>query len=174
MTQPDQPVIPPQPTTPDPAPVKSSRPKATLSISGIFNKNGSSEKIQETVVEEKLPKETIQISRLKEVWAEYAEQRKNQAAEYQILLREFEFNHPIINVTLTNPVEETLIENFRRDFVQFLRDQLKNSDLTIHTVLKEATANKVIYTSKEKFDHLAEKNPYLKELKDRLGLDWDF
>jgi hypothetical protein len=32
----------------------------------------------------------------------------------------------------------------------------------------------VIYTSKEKFEHLAEKYPYLNELKDKLGLDWEF
>ena len=71
-------------------------------------------------------------------------------------------------------MEETLIENFRIELVQVLREKLKNSDLTIHTILKEASASKVIYTSKEKFEHLAEKNPYLRELKDRLGLDWDF
>ncbi len=31
-----------------------------------------------------------------------------------------------------------------------------------------------LFTTKEKFDHLAEKNPVLKEMKDRLGLDPDF
>jgi hypothetical protein len=33
---------------------------------------------------------------------------------------------------------------------------------------------KVIYTNRDKFDHLAEKNPKLKELKERLGLDTEF
>ena len=77
-------------------------------------------------------------------------------------------------VLLTNPVEETLLGNFRRDLIQFLRERLKNSELTIDSVTKEAAGKKIIYTSKEKFEHLAEKNPTLNDLKDRLGLDWDY
>lgn len=40
-----------------------------------------------------------------------------------------------------------------------------------HTVVDD---KKVIYTNREKFDHLVEKNPKLKDLKERLGLDTDF
>ncbi|NOT74341.1 MAG: hypothetical protein HOP08_05380 [Cyclobacteriaceae bacterium] len=100
--------------------------------------------------------------------------RKNQVGEYQLLKREFEFDHPTIFVILTNPVEESFIENFRHECIAFLRDRLKNSELTITTRLKQAEGKRIIYTSKEKFEHLAEKNPYLNELKDKLGLDWDF
>ncbi len=77
-------------------------------------------------------------------------------------------------VLLTNPVEETLLENFRHDLIQFLRDRLKNSEINVTARLMETTGKKILYTSKEKFEHLAEKNPYLNELKERLGLDWDF
>ena len=35
-------------------------------------------------------------------------------------------------------------------------------------------SKKIAYTNKEKFEHLAEKNPLLKELKEKLGLDPDF
>ena len=41
-------------------------------------------------------------------------------------------------------------------------------------VLELTSSKKVIYTNKEKFDHLAEKNPTLNDLKERLGLDTDF
>ncbi len=108
------------------------------------------------------------------MWDEYAEQRKGQIAEYQILKREFRYEHPTVMVLLTNPVEEALLENFRRDLIQFLRDRLKNSELTVDSLLKEVAGKKIIYTSKEKFEHLAEKNPSLHLLKDRLGLDWDY
>ena len=40
--------------------------------------------------------------------------------------------------------------------------------------MKEADTKKIAYTNKEKFDLLAEKNPMLKEMKERLGLDTDF
>ena len=118
--------------------------------------------------------EQVNLPSLLKAWAEYAEQRKEQAAEYQFLKREIQFNYPAILITLTNPFEETLLENFRRDFTQFLRDRLKNSQLTIQGILQASAGKKVIYTSKDKFDHLAEKNPHIKDLKDRLGLDWDF
>ncbi|HWA33488.1 MAG TPA: hypothetical protein VG737_05135 [Cyclobacteriaceae bacterium] len=107
------------------------------------------------------------------MWTEFAETRKNQVAEYQILKRDFQFEHPTILVTLTNTVEEPLLDNFRRELLQFLRDKLRNSDLDVATSLQESTGKKVVYTSKEKFEHLAEKNPKLWDLKERLGLDWD-
>jgi len=91
-----------------------------------------------------------------------------------LLKREFHYHHPTITITLTNPVEESLLDNFRNDLVQFLREKLKNNEITVVTRMEENGNKKMIYTSKEKFEHLAEKNPYLNELKDRLGLDWDF
>jgi hypothetical protein len=154
-------------------PIKNAKAKTSLNLNGIFKSpDPISEKAEE--IKEAVANQTVIMEKLLEVWSEYAEQRKNQAAEYQLLKREFQYEHPVIFVVLTNPVEETLIENFRRDFIAFLRDRLKNSELTITTRLQEVAGKKVIYTSKEKFEHLAEKNPYLNELKERLGLDWDF
>lgn len=95
-------------------------------------------------------------------------------AEYQILQREFAYQSPIITIPLLNPVEESLLDNFRRDLTQFLRDRLRNNDLTLVSALQSTEGKKVIYTSREKFEHLAEKYPYLHELKERLGLDWEF
>ncbi len=154
-------------------PIKNAKAKTSLNLNGIFKSPDTiSEKVEEIKVA--VANQTVILEKLLEVWGEYAEQRKSQAAEYQLLKREFQYEHPVIFVVLTNPVEETLIENFRRDFIAFLRDRLKNSELTITTRLQQVAGKKVIYTSKEKFEHLAEKNPYLNELKERLGLDWDF
>ncbi len=111
---------------------------------------------------------------MRKAWDMYTEQRKDQAAEYQILKREYQFTFPTISIILTNPVEESLLENFRRELIQYLRDQLKNNEITVVSLMQQAAGKKVIYTSKEKFEHLAEKNPYLNELKERLGLDWEF
>lgn len=170
------------PTTPalipDPAALlsssKTTRPKTTLNLNGLFKSTVQPAQEEKAVQVEALADERVTRENLIKIWAEYAEQRKEQAAEYQFLKREIIFDYPAILITLTNPVEETLLENFRRDFIQFLRDRLKNSQLTIQGVLQASSDKKVIYTSKDKFDHLAEKNPYLRDLKDRLSLDWDF
>jgi DNA polymerase-3 subunit gamma/tau len=151
------------------------KPKTTLSLQSLLKPAAA--KAQEQLPPELAVREInepVVPQHLRTVWDEFAETRKNQVAEYQILKREYSYKHPAVLVTLTNPVEETLLENFRRDLIQFLRDRLKNAEITLTVELKEATGKKVLYTSKEKFEHLAEKNPYLNELKERLGLDWDF
>ncbi len=167
---------------PEPAPdiLPASPPSKTSKQKTTFNLNGLLKSPVVPTVEDKkdtpepMADEQVDLPSLLKAWAEYAEQRKEQAAEYQFLKREIQFDYPAILITLTNPVEETLLENFRRDFTQFLRDRLKNSQLTIQGILQASAGKKVIYTSKDKFDHLAGKNPHIKDLKDRLGLDWDF
>ncbi len=170
---PDRPAL---PTSNGTLSAKSNKPKATPTLSGLGLVNGSqgtpTEK-QPEVVAQAVVNTTVSFENLRIAWDEFAATRKNQIAEYQILRREFQFEYPVIMVTLTNSVEEPLLENFKRDFIQFLRDRLKNSELTIATSLQKAAGKKVVYTSKEKFEHLAEKNPKLWDLKDKLGLDWD-
>lgn len=118
--------------------------------------------------------EPVTEIQLKHAWEEFAETRKGQAAEYQILARAYEYNAPVITILLMNPVEESLLDNFRRDLTQFLRERLRNTDLTLASALQDRKGKKVIYTAREKFEHLAEKYPYLHELKERLGLDWEY
>ena len=55
----------------------------------------------------------------------------------------------------------------------FLKDQL-NAPVVVEGELQQQQTKRIIYTNKEKFDHLVEKYPYLLELKDRLGLDTDY
>jgi hypothetical protein len=166
------------PTIPENPPVASTngvnRPKSksTPSLKNIFDAPAAPEPV---AITEAPPKSAdVTVSQLRKVWEEYAERRKGQVAEYQLMQREYHFESPLITVHLTNPVEEALLENFRRDLVQFLRDALHNNELTVKTVVQDTSGKKMIYTAKEKFDHLAEKHPYLKELKDRLGLDWEY
>jgi len=118
--------------------------------------------------------EPVSAAELKRAWEEFAENRKDQVAEYQILARDYDFKAPVITLNLLNPVEESLVDNFRRELTQFLRDRLRNNDLTLASALKSDPGKKVIYTAREKFEHLAEKYPYLHELKERLGLDWEY
>ncbi len=73
-----------------------------------------------------------------------------------------------------NPVQEMMLTNLRSDLTTFLRDRLRNQSINITGELRVADERKVIYTNREKFDYLVARNPMLRELKDRLGLDTDF
>lgn len=80
-----------------------------------------------------------------------------------------------IVVSLLSPVHETMLNNIKSEIAAFLREKLKNNAITITGELSHhVDEKKVIYTNREKFDYLAGKNPMLRELRDRLGLDTDF
>ncbi len=106
--------------------------------------------------------------------AEFAERKKGQAAEYQLLRREIVLQEHVIVIPLTNPIEEPFLQNIKLQLTTYLREKLNNHLLSISGELQQTEGKKVVYTNKEKFDHLAAKNPALLELKERLGLDTDF
>ena len=159
--------------TPKPI-VTSSRPKTTISLKDI-------NKPKETVVEKSQQQvEVITTSKpvtnesVREAWNDFAQQRKNQFAEFQLLNREIDVQSTTIIISLTNPVEEQILQTIQSDLLTHLRNRLSNSSIKLESVLMKADSKRMAYTNKEKFDLLAEKNPMLKELKDRLGLDTDF
>ena len=67
-----------------------------------------------------------------------------------------------------------MLGNLKVDLTTFIREKLRNQSIQIVGELREAEQRKVIYTNREKFDYLVQKNPMLRELKERLGLDTDF
>jgi DNA polymerase-3 subunit gamma/tau len=75
---------------------------------------------------------------------------------------------------LANLVEEPLLQGIRTQLTAYLRDKLNNSNINVFGVMQAIETKRVAYTNKEKFDYLAEKNPILLELKERLGLDTDY
>lgn len=123
---------------------------------------------------EKIQNESFTEERLREVWNEFAEQRKKLQAEFQLLSQPYEIKDKQIIVNLLSPVHETMLNNIKVELAAFLRDKLKNSSIQVIGQLTAHDDKKVIYTNRDKFEYLADKNPILKELKDRLGLDTDF
>jgi hypothetical protein len=95
-------------------------------------------------------------------------------AEYYLLSQPIDIQDGKITVHLHNPIQETLLNTIKSDLLTYLREKLSNNSILLFGELKEADEKKIVYTNREKFEHLAEKNPKLKDLKDRLGLDTDF
>jgi hypothetical protein len=111
---------------------------------------------------------------LAEAWKTFAETRKVQQGDYQLLNLEFERHENKIVMPLTNPIQETMLNEFRTELNAFLRERLQNNTIQVVGELREDEDKKMIYTPRDKFDYLMEKNPLIKELKDTLGLDPDF
>ena len=118
--------------------------------------------------------EPFSEQRLREAWNTFADQRKKFQAEFQLLSQTYQLENNVIVVELLSPVHETMLNNIKGELTGFLREQLKNSTIQVTGHLQTGDEKKIMYTNREKFDFLAEKNPMLRELKDRLGLDTDF
>ena len=133
---------------------------------------------KEVVTDEKpkssSPDKPFTDDELSEVWSKLAESRKDQAATYQLLSRGYFREGNTLVIHLNNPVEEPLLQSMKTDLVSYLRESLGNNSLQLRSLMIEMAANKMIYTNKEKFEAMAQKNPLLVELRDKFGLDPDF
>jgi DNA polymerase-3 subunit gamma/tau len=67
-----------------------------------------------------------------------------------------------------------MLDNIKGELTGFLREKLRNNSIQVSGHVQTGEEKKVIYTNREKFEFLAEKNAMLRDLKDRLGLDTDF
>ena len=105
---------------------------------------------------------------------ENLEQRKKFQAEYHLLCQPTEIRGNHIIIQLLSTVQETMLNNFKSDLIAFLRENLRNNSILVVGELKETEEKQMRYTPRDKFEYLLEKNPVLKTLRDRLGLDPDF
>lgn len=113
---------------------------------------------------------------LREVWNKLARKKKEEGRDqlFMIMNQPFVFTEGVVQLSLTSPLQEDLINDFRTEIVQYLRENLRSNSIQISTQVVKPEAKKMIYTPQEKFNYLAEKQPFLLELKERLGLDPDF
>ncbi|MEI9918093.1 MAG: hypothetical protein WDO14_04745 [Bacteroidota bacterium] len=155
-------------------PPKDGRQRSTLNLSNIGKVSKTAEEVP--VVKERTPDRPIDNDILKKAWEDFIELRKAITPDLSMLKRGYTLEGNIINLTLSGTVEEMLFNTLKTSLITFLRDRTGNSSLIVEGKIIEQVNNgeRKLFTTKEKFDHLAEKNPVLKEMKDRLGLDPDF
>jgi len=91
-----------------------------------------------------------------------------------VLSQNFTLVDETIILKLLNPIQVDILNDFKDELMEYLRNELKNDHLSIKTEVIQLSDKKMLYTTKEKLDFLIEKNPELKNLKDKLGLDTDF
>ena len=126
-----------------------------------------------------LPKDEFTLEKLLLVWNKYA--AKMQAAGKESLYVTFTKRHPQIieanhiDFVIDNKGQEQDIEKEKPDLLEFIRKELNNFHLQLQVVMTtDENAGAILYTSRDKFKKLAEKNPNLIELKKRFNLDLEF
>ncbi|MCE7065706.1 DNA polymerase III subunit gamma/tau [Dyadobacter sp. CY326] len=122
-------------------------------------------------------KDALTFETLQTHWIEFAEKRRkagNSTTEEISLNKEFKLEGTTIEIALGNTHQLEAINNVRYDLISFLKSRIDAPKLDINPRVAPQEVNRLPYTPAEKFNYMAEKNPYLLELKHALGLDVDF
>jgi len=120
-------------------------------------------------------KEPFTHEELMVLWKEYTQKIKNENKInfYTILTT----NEPVltkpheITVLITNTAQDSILQQELVEFLNFLRTRLKNFEVGIVTKKVESKIENRLYTPKEIYHYLVEKNPKLDDLRKRFNLD---
>jgi len=176
MDMPDFPSLPPASLNSPVAEKSKSKsvPRTTVNLTNLLKVEPKKEAVVVTAETKNEEANSFTTEQLHLIWSDFAEQRKKFQAEYQLLAQPYDVQDNQVIIQLLSPVQETMLSNIKSELTNYLREKLKNNSIQVAGELKETDHKKMMYTSRDKFEYLLEKNPVLKEMKERLGLDSDF
>ncbi len=130
--------------------------------------------VQQSVVQQN---KTFTIEELQPVWDKLIKdlEKRRRFSEYVILNRKFTLKGTTIHLEVDNEIQiDLLTTTLRTEVLNFLRKELQNSTIHLEIVVVAQENTTIIYTQADKFAFLAKKNPALNELRNVLGLDYDY
>lgn len=182
----------PKPPLP-PTPVKQATEKPKMPTTGISirqSMGSETAKTTETPQNEKedtadeevtgeLTDEIFTLFQLEKAWEAFA---KSVAAKSPNLHATLTQSKPtikdeinsVVHFTIRSQLQQKEITDAKAELIGFLREQLSNSNISIQTGMIENQQDDTPYTPMEKYRKLAEKNPVLPKLKEKLNLELDF
>ncbi|AYL94006.1 DNA polymerase III subunit gamma/tau [Mucilaginibacter celer] len=110
-------------------------------------------------------------------WDEFALKAKNEGKKNLATI--FAANKPkmlrpyVFEIIVGTMVQETSFRDERPAMLNYLRSELKNFSIEVNARVDEQQVVRKPYTTPEKFQHMAARNPQLMELKTRFNLDFD-
>jgi DNA polymerase-3 subunit gamma/tau len=146
-----------------------------VSISGINNKTEEETTQAPTLPEEPKPSASNLFTEkeLVSAWVGYA----NQLGEEKLLRNTMNLYHPkmlgdtLFEVEVNTEINRQYIDNKSLSILSFLRNILRNDDITMTIRIAEGNAIKKSLTSREIFDEMVKQNPALQKLSDEFGLE---
>ena len=145
--------------------------KDTPNLKNLFSKkkeSGAKEKIN--ITPEKM---TFSPDKFNNLIDEFIITIKEKKSEVAILKKNKTIEKKNVTFHLENELEGSIFDNLENR----LNRKIKSVFLEDVTIKKDVTSKekeKTIYTNKDKFEYLSKKNKNLKDLKNKLGLDYDF
>jgi DNA polymerase-3 subunit gamma/tau len=155
---------------------KDIKPKETPNLKDLLKTNNISSKTKkEEKVEnnDKINKLNFNEESFNKIILEYAN-NINKKSEIAILKKKISFNkenHSIFQ--LDNELESSIFENMKPKLTSFINSKFIEK-IEIDKVVNLVEKPKTIYTNKDKYEYLSKKNKNLIDLKNKLGLDFEF
>jgi len=73
---------------------------------------------------------------------------------------------------IDNRIQDEMLVEIRPELISYLRKELRNSNISLKTVITEIKREKIIYSDIERYQAMVGKNPDLALLKKTLNLDF--
>lgn len=151
---------------------------SSISITGMLQEK---KKEEEAVAEEdnrNKPADKFGIDDLHKKWTNYANKMKvdGKSSLFATLTKHMPTmaEGHMIEFVIDNAVQEEQLATERLDLMDYLRKELNNYQLNLKTILNKTEQGSALYTTRDKFEKMAEKNPALNKLRDLLKLDLDY
>ena len=103
----------------------------------------------------------------------FMEKIKEKKSEIAILKKEIKFEGKNVIFQLDNELEGSIFDDLKNKLQFFLKETFKEN-IEVNKEVKIQEKNRTIYTNKDKYEYLSKKNKSLIDLKNKLGLDYEF
>lgn len=147
----------------------------------IKNLLSAPEKKPEIVAEPEPPvsaaRKDFTLAGLEAAWNEFASLIKEESPRIATALSslppDLQPDRSVILRLDNSALKETFDHNFRSKLENHLRERLENDLVTITTVVEATERGDILYSPEQKFNHLVNKNPAVKDLKRTFNLDFE-
>ena len=104
----------------------------------------------------------------------YVKIKKDKKSEIAILKKEISFGgNNTIFFHLDNELESSIFDNIKLEFINYINSKFIEK-IEIEKKVNLIEKQKTIYTNQDKYEFLIKKNKNLIELKNKLGLDYEY
>lgn len=144
----------------------------------VVNSN-QSEHTEQTNTLGKAQNESFTFEELNFIWTQIAQgfKQANFINKYVMMNREISLVDSTVHIKVEGEVQiQQFNDSLKLELITQLRDKLKNDsiDISLDLIEGEISDKKMIYTQSDKYEFLSQKHPILAEMKQRMGLDYEF
>lgn len=148
-----------------------------LSLSSIRAKKLYQENKQgQEIAEGDLPTTEFSETDLRYAWADYIKQLEanGKMSLASILHSDLPkiLSKTKVWIELSNDTMKKEVEREQQPLISYLKETLKNYQITLHITVNDAATTKKAFTQQEKYDYLRKKNPMLDLLRKEFDLDF--